>query len=123
MRKKFDAARATGPSESLAPGRAVIYTGGMTDTEKIPPQIPVTDEMRSEIRGALAEIDPAQMAIIASLTPAERMQQGFAMSNTVRRIAVGRLRQLHPELDEAEANRQVLARYYALEDGTNGRRP
>ena len=94
----------------------------MDEPEVIPPQIPVTEEMRAEIRGALAEIDPAQMAIIARMTPAQRMEMGFAMSNSVRRIAVDRLRQLRPELSEAEANREVLARYYALEEKYNARR-
>ena len=106
----------------FAPVRARGYTGVMDQAEPIPPQIPVSEEMRAEIRGALAEIDPAQMAIIARMTPAQRMEMGFAMSNSVLRIAVDRLRQLRPELSEAEANREFLARYYALEAKYNARR-
>ena len=79
--------------------------------------------MRAEIRGAIAEIDPAQMAIIARMTPAQRMKKGFALSNSLRCVAVGRLRQLRPELSEAEANREFLARYYALEEKFNARHP
>lgn len=94
----------------------------MDQPEHIPPQIPVSEEMRAEIRGALAEIDPAQMAIIARMTPAQRMEMGFALSNSLRRVAVDRLMQLHPELSESEANREFLARYYALEDKYNARR-
>ena len=87
----------------------------------MPKQIKLTPDMIAEIRGAVAEIDPAQMAIISRLSPAERMRRGFGMSNTVRRIAVHRLRQMQPELSEAEANRMVLARYYALEERYNAR--
>ncbi len=89
----------------------------MPGDKDIPPQIPVTAEMRAEIRGALAEIDPAQMAIISRMTPEERIEAGFRMSNIARRVVVDRLRQLHPELSEAEANRIALAQYYALQDG------
>ncbi len=77
--------------------------------------------MIAEIRGAWAEIDPAQMAIIRRFSPAERMRRGFAMSNAVRRVAVYRLRQQWPELSEAEANRMVLARYYEMEQRFNAR--
>lgn len=42
------------------------------------------------------------------------------MSDMVRHIAITRLRQLHPELDETEAQRIVLARYYAIEGGERG---
>jgi hypothetical protein len=87
----------------------------------MPEPIKLTPDMIAEIRGAVAEVDPAQMAIISRLTPAERMRRGFAMSNTVRRIAVYRLRQIQPELSEAEANRIVLSRYYALEERYNAR--
>lgn len=87
----------------------------------MPKPVKLTPDMIAEIRGAVAEVDPAQMAIISRLTPAERMRRGFAMSNTVRRIAVYRLRQMRPELSEAEANRIVLSRYYALEERHNAR--
>ena len=81
----------------------------------------LTPEMIAEIRGAWAEIDQEQMAIISRLSPAERMRRGFAMSNAVRRVAVYRLRQQRPELSEAEANRIVLARYYEMEERFNAR--
>lgn len=94
----------------------------MTDASYKQQPIALTTEMIAEIRGAWAEIDPAQMAIISGLSPAERMRRGFAMSNAVRRVAVYRLRQQRPELSEAEANRIVLARYYEAEDRFNARR-
>jgi hypothetical protein len=87
----------------------------MDSKSEIPPQIELTEEMRQEIRGACAEVDPEQMAIIARMTPAERMLKGFRLSNTSRRVAVARYRQQHPELSEAEAQRILLARYYDLE--------
>jgi hypothetical protein len=93
-----------------------MYTRVMDDHNDLPPQIPVTDEMHAEIHGALAEIDLAQMAVISRMTPAQRMEIGFRMSNIARRVAVDRLRQIHPELGEADANRMLLARYFALEE-------
>lgn len=87
----------------------------MPDDNDLPPQIPVTEEMRIEIHGALAEIDPAQMAIISRMTPAQRGAHGLSMCESVLRIAVGRARQLHPDWDDMEAQRGVLNAYYALE--------
>lgn len=99
--------------------RAIILL--MTDVSHQRQPIALTPEMIAEIRGAWAEIDPAQMAIISRLSPAERMRRGFAMSNAVRRVAVYRLRQQRPELSEAEANRMVLAHYYEMEERFNAR--
>jgi len=93
----------------------------MIDTFPQQQPIALTPDMIAEIRGAWAEIDPAQMAIISRLSPAERMRKGFAMSNAVRRVAVYRLRQQRTELSEAEANRLVLARYYEMEERLNAR--
>lgn len=95
----------------------------MLDERDLPPQIPVTEEMRLEIQGAIAEIDPAQMAIISKMTPAERMEMGFRMSDMALRVARERLMQLHPELSEVDANRTVLERYYALEKTDHVRSP
>lgn len=81
----------------------------------IPPQVELTEEMRQEIRGACAEVDPEQMAIIARMTPAERMLKGFRLSNIARRVAVAHYRQQHSELSEADAQRILLAQYYSLE--------
>ena len=93
----------------------------MIDTFPQQQPIALTPDMIAEIRGAWAEVDPAQMAIISRLSPAERMRKGFAMSNAVRRVGVYRLRQQRPELSEAEANRLVLARYYEMEERFNAR--
>src|SRR5690349_13257119 len=97
------------------------YTLEMSDEEKIPPQIVVTEEMLIEIRGAMAEIAPAQMAIVSRLTVVERVANGFSMSNSVRRASAHRLMQLDPSLDQAEANRRALAEYYALEEALHGK--
>lgn len=67
----------------------------------------VTEQMRREIAGAVAEIDLAQMEILRRMTPAQRVQMAASMIADVERVAVYRLRQREPELNEAEAYRIV----------------
>jgi hypothetical protein len=67
----------------------------------------VTDRMRRQIAGAVAEIDMAQMAILRRMTPAERMAQAGAMIEEMERAGAYRLRQRRPELSEANALRIV----------------
>jgi hypothetical protein len=77
--------------------------------------VEVTDEMRKEISGAIAEIDLAQMALIRKLTVAERVAMGADMIAAAERVGVYRLRQRQPELSEDEAYRIVrggLVNYY-----------
>lgn len=78
-----------------------------------PEPFELTPEDRIAIRAAIAEIDPAQVEINRRLTPAQRFMKACSMSDTVIRIAVYRLCQAQPALDAAEAQRIVLARYYA----------
>lgn len=75
----------------------------------------ITDEIRQEIAGAVGEVDVAQMAIIAKLTPAQRVQMAVSMIDACERAGVQRLRQRQPELSEQEAYRIVrggLLNYY-----------
>ncbi len=75
----------------------------------------LTDKMRKQIRGAIAEIDMAQMAIIRKMTPAERVARGAEMCAAAERMGVRRLRLRQPELSEDEAYRIVrggLLNYY-----------
>ena len=75
----------------------------------------ITDRIRRQIAGAVAEIDLQQMAIIAKLTPAERVQMAASMIDACERVGVTRLRQREPELNEEEALRIVrggLLNYY-----------
>lgn len=53
------------------------------------------------IAGAIAEVDPNQIAILRRLTPAQRFQQMQSMIELVEGIAAYRLRQRRPELSEA----------------------
>jgi hypothetical protein len=75
----------------------------------------ITDEIRQEIAGAVGEIDIVQMAIIAKLTPAQRVQMAASMIDACERAGVQRLRLRQPELSEYEAYRIVrggLFNYY-----------
>lgn len=77
--------------------------------------VELTDKMRKEISGAIAEIDPAQMAIIRRLTVAERVAMGADMVAAAEKVGVYRLRLRQPELSEDEAYRIVrggLLNYY-----------
>ena len=68
-----------------------------------------------KLHATFAEVSPEQAAIFARLTPAERVWQGATLSDQLRAQAVRRLRQEQPELDEAEAHREVMRRMYQVE--------
>lgn len=73
----------------------------------------ITERIRRQIAGAVAEIDLQQMAIIAKLTPAERVRMAASMIDACERVGV--IRQRQPELSEEEALRIVrggLLNYY-----------
>ena len=59
------------------------------------------------IPGAVAEVDPRQIAIYRRLTPAQRFQQGVSMIELAENVAAYRLRQSKPWLDEADALREI----------------
>ena len=65
---------------------------------------------QAQIAGAVAEIDPQQMAIVRRLTSAQRFEQMQSMVDLVEGIAAYRLRQRQPELSEADALRIVRRR-------------
>ncbi len=75
----------------------------------------VTNRMRRQIAGAVAEIDLEQMAIVREMTPAERAQQAASLIDAAERVGVYRLMQREPSLSEDEAYRIIrggLANYY-----------
>lgn len=75
----------------------------------------ITDRIRKQIAGAVAEIDLEQAAIVSKLTPAERVRMAASMIDACERAGVRRLRERQPELSEAEALRIVrsgLLNYY-----------
>jgi len=70
----------------------------------------VDKRIKRMIAGAVAEIDPAQIAILRTLTAAKRVWQAFAMIEDAERAGVYRLRQRQPELSEEDAVRMVRQR-------------
>jgi hypothetical protein len=65
--------------------------------------IVVTERMRRQIAGAVAELDLAQIAISRRLTPAERAYQALSMIDGAQRVAAYRLCARRPELSSDEA--------------------
>lgn len=65
---------------------------------------------QTQIAGAVAEVDPQQMAIVRRLTSAQRFEQLQSMIDLVEGIAAYRLRQRQPDLNEAEALRIIRSR-------------
>jgi hypothetical protein len=62
---------------------------------------PVLDEgLVRLIAGAVAEVDPAQIAISRRLTPAQHFQQGRSMVRLARQVTLYRQRQRNPQLQE-----------------------
>jgi len=64
-------------------------------------------EMKRMIAGAVAEVDPAQIAITRRLTPAQRFAQAISMIEITEEVATYRLRKRHPHLSNYEA-RQII---------------
>jgi len=69
--------------------------------------IVVTERMRRQIAGAVAELDLAQIAISRKLTPAERTWQAASMIDAAERAAATHLRLAHPDLTPDDALRIV----------------
>jgi hypothetical protein len=75
----------------------------------------LSPELRQIIRSSAAEVDPRQIDIYQRLSPAQRFQQGCAISDTARNVVAYRIRQENPRLSAAEANRLALQRAYMHE--------
>ncbi len=78
-------------------------------TEHLPQAL--DEKTKRQIANAVAEVDPAQMAITRSLTPAQRFQQMLSMIDFSEGVAAHRLRLRQPELSEAEALRIIRRRH------------
>ena len=65
------------------------------------------EHWRRLIAGAVAEVDPAQMAISRKLTAAQRFEQGVSMIRLAEQVGAFRLRLRKPELSEQEALRLI----------------
>lgn len=77
----------------------------------------VTDRMRRQIAGAVAEIDLEQVGRTRQLTPAQRVRQAASMIDAAERAGAYRLRLRQPELSEDEALRIVRSGLLAYELG------
>jgi len=66
------------------------------------------------IISAVAEVDPAQMAITRKLTPAQRFQQMLSIIDFAEGVAAYRLRLRQLHLSEAEALRIIRRRHVEL---------
>lgn len=66
------------------------------------------------IPGAVAEVDPRQIAIYRRLTPAQRFQQAVSMIELAEDVAAYRLRQRRPDLSEADALRTIRSNVHGF---------
>lgn len=69
-------------------------------------------ELKQILRSSVAEVDQRQIDIYQRLSPAQRFQQGCAISDTARNAVAYRIRQENPNLSPEEANRLALQRAY-----------
>lgn len=69
-------------------------------------------EFKQMLKSSAAEVDQRQIDIYHRLSPADRFHQGCSISDTARKVVAYRIRQEHPELSLAEANRLALQRAY-----------
>jgi hypothetical protein len=69
-------------------------------------------ELRQILRSSAAEVDQRQIDIYQQLSPAQRFQQGCAISDTARNVVAYRIRQENPNLSPDETNRIALQRAY-----------
>lgn len=83
----------------------------------------LTERQRRQIAGAVAEVDPAQIAASAHLSMAQKMSQGFSMIEFAEEVASYRVRQLRPDLDDAEAILHVRKANLVKETGIAGMAP
>jgi|SRR5215216_1202234 len=72
----------------------------------------LSPEFRQVLKGSAAEVDQRQIDIYQRLSPADRFYQGCSISDIARKVVAHRIREEHPELSPAEANRIALQRAY-----------
>jgi hypothetical protein len=74
-----------------------------TDPMRLEQPLVIDERIKQMIAGAVAEIDPAQIKLSRSLTPAQRVWQALSMIRAMERVSAYRLLQRQPELSEDEA--------------------
>lgn len=88
-------------------GQRMNDCAGTSYTRKDP--FVVDARIERMIAGAVGEVDLQQIAILRTLTPAQRMQQAASMIEAAEQVAVHRLRLREPELSAREARRIVCS--------------
>jgi hypothetical protein len=73
----------------------------------------LSDQFRKILSSISSEVDPRQIEIYHRLSPADRFQQGCAISDTARTIVAYQIRQQNPEISLIEANKLALQRAYS----------
>lgn len=72
---------------------------------------PLTREMiQRDVRAALAELDPQQLAIARRMTPAERFALVCDLNGFLRNAVIAAIHEQRPDLGEAEFQREYLKR-------------
>lgn len=59
--------------------------------------------LKGMIAGAVAEVDPAQIAVLRQISPAQKVQQALSMIHIAERVGAYRLRLRQPQLNETQA--------------------
>jgi hypothetical protein len=84
-------------------GHRLAYSSGPRKGYYVRGRPELDPQLARGIQGAVAEVDPVQMAIIARHSAAERFEQAAAMIEFVQRTGALSLRRRQPHLSEAEA--------------------
>jgi hypothetical protein len=85
-------------------------TSKMLEETRSDVPLPLDERQRKLIAGAVAEVDPQQVAVTRRLTPAQRSQQALSMIRLSERVAAYRLRKRQPRLNEADSLRIIRER-------------
>lgn len=84
------------------------------DPMRLEQPLVIDERIKRMIAGAVAEIDPAQITMARTCTPAQRVWQALSMMQAAERVSAYRLRQRQPALSEDEALLAVRQRGLAF---------
>jgi hypothetical protein len=70
----------------------------------------IGEELSAALDGSIAEVDPAQIAILRRLSFRQRFQQGCSITNLAHRVVAYRVYQRNPKQTLAEAKRMAICR-------------
>lgn len=93
----------------LAAGHQLAYSRGLQlSGYYLRNRPPVTVELSTILEGSVAEVDPAQVAVLKRLSFKQRFQQGCDISNLARQVVAYRIRQRNPHLSQSDAQRMAI---------------